>query len=188
MINTKLFLVFGFLWCFEAFHVGLEYLKNRKNLATVLKEKSSCNSPLEIFFRVVGGLNLLRGLFLFITFCCKIQVWNMVRKSCGRQKRPTMTGSVPKLNIKGATKTISATKDFNNSEGMSSIKLPVTDKRAASERAKKDQDDTESKRVGDHFECQHPDFNEKSIDDKVAAGELGNQGHYLNLFCSCLTP
>ena len=35
---------------------------------------------------------------------------------------------------------------------------------------------------------QHPDFNEKSIDDKVAAGELGNQGHYLNLFCSCLTP
>ena len=164
----KLFLVFGFLWCFEAFHVAIEFLMNSKGLAARHREEeegeSRCDSPLEIFSRIVGGLNFLRGLFLFITFCCKTQVWNLVSKSCGRQKRPTMTGrSVPKLNIKDATTVVSGSSRAkeerdNSDEGMLSFKLPAMDNLTDNEGAK------------DQLE------------------KLGNQGHNVNLFCGRRSP
>ena len=162
--------------------MGIEYLMNSKVLAARHKEEEiRCDSPLEILSWVVGGLNFLRGLFLFITFCCKMQVWNLVTKSCGRQKRPTTTG---KQNIKGATTIVSGsskTKEDRrkNDEGMLRVKLPAVDNLTASV-GEKDQ------RVGDHFKCQHPELPEKCIKEKVSE-ELGNPGHNVNLFYSRLS-
>ena len=145
--------------------MAIEFLMNSKGLTARHKEEESrCDSPLEIFSRIVGGLNFLRGLFLFITFCCKTQVWNLVLKSCGRQKRPTMTGrSVPKLNIKDATTVVSGSsrakeEQDNSDEGMLSFKLPAMDNLTDNEGAK------------DQLE------------------KLGNQGHNVNLFCSHRSP
>ena len=181
--------------------MGLEYLKNSKGLAARHKEEeeeSSCDGPLEIFSRVIGGLNFLRGLFLFLTFCCKLQIWNLLKKACGvTGKRPTLsTGRhVPKIKIKGAT-TISAssTTYCHNSENMASLQLPTSDEKckeaaASEEKAKEqqetpDRDHTESKSVADHINCQQP---EKSMDNEVS-GVLGIQGHDVNLFCSSFSP
>lgn len=166
--------------------MGIEYLMNSKVLAARHKEEEiRCDSPLEILSWVVGGLNFLRGLFLFITFCCKMQVWNLVTKSCGRQKRPTTTGrSVPKQNIKGATTIVSGSSTTKadrckNDEGMLRVKLPAVDNLTASV-GEKDQ------RVGDHFKCHHSDLPEKCIKEKVS-DELANPGHNVNLFCSRLS-
>ena len=81
--------------------MGLEFLIDshnhpgpnspRSHLQEEEEEEKFCDSPLRIFSWVVGGINFLRGLFLFVTFCCKKQVWDLVTRSCRRQKRPTMT-------------------------------------------------------------------------------------------------
>ena len=179
--------------------MGLEYLKNSKGLAARHKEmeESGCSGPLEIFSRVIGGLNFLRGLFLFCTFCCKLQVWNLVKKTCGVSNRPTIAAGKhsQKLDIKGAT-TISAssTTYCQNSENMASLHLPTSDEKykeaaASEEKAKEqqetpDQDPTESKSAADHIICQQP---EKPKNNKVS-NVLGSQGHEVNLFCSGFSP
>merc|ERR1712130_955466 len=173
LLNIKLFLVFGFLWCFEAFHVGLEYLIGSNNhpgpnsprshlQEEEEEEERFCDSPLRIFSWVVGSINFLRGLFLFVTFCCKKQVWDLVTRSC-RRKRPTMT--MTGRNIKDESSKIKE-EGHNSDEGM----LKVKDNLAAS--ASKEAKD---QCAGDHFESQHPDLPEKSINNEDE-DEVENQG------------
>ena len=145
------------MWSFEAFDVFL-----RK------KEKSICGSPFEIISRVIGGLNLLRGLFLFVVFCCKAQVWDLV--TCRRKKRPTLAGArVTKINVRDTG--ISASRDSI------SIQLPEKDQPTTAE-SSRDRRDTES--IGDQINWQQsPDLPENSIDQKVSS-ELGKE----DLICS----
>ena len=155
------------MWSFEAFDVFL-----RKND----KEKRICG-PFEIISRVIGGLNLLRGLFLFVVFCCKAQVWDLV--TCRRKKRPTLAGArVTKINVRDTGVSASSeAKECRNSKDSISIQLPEKEQPTTAE-SSRDQRDTES--IGDQINCQQsPDLPENSIDQKVSS-ELGKE----DLICS----
>ena len=166
--------------------MGLEYLIDsnnhpgpnspRSHLQEEEEEERFCDSPLRIFSWVVGGINFLRGLFLFVTFCCKKQVWDLVTRSC-RRKRPTMT--MTGRNIKDESSKIKE-EGHNSDEGM----LKVKDNLAASASASIEAKD---QCAGDHFESQHPDLPEKSINNE-GEDEVENQGKSVNLFCRRILP
>ena len=42
------------------------------------KKSSSCF--FQLFLRIIGGLNMLRGLFIFLVFIFKRSVWEMIKK------------------------------------------------------------------------------------------------------------
>ena len=68
----KLFSILGILWTFSFLHYLIHGDHN-----------DSCqeySTSLEIFFRMIDGLNLLRGFFMFFIFVCKKSVWSKVIK------------------------------------------------------------------------------------------------------------
>ena len=65
----KLFFVLGILWGSEGIH------------AIIHNEKENCqNSPLDVFFRAIDSLNILRGFFIFLIFICKRTVWTKITR------------------------------------------------------------------------------------------------------------
>jgi len=71
VLYTKMFLVLGLLWVFSMAHYILHGHHPR----------GLCHYPsnLEVFFRIVDSLNLLRGFFIFIIFVCKANVISKVK-------------------------------------------------------------------------------------------------------------
>ena len=59
----KLFTVMGILWIFEILHFLLHGDHDEEGL--------DCLSPLELFFRALGAINLARGALIFYIFVCK---------------------------------------------------------------------------------------------------------------------
>lgn len=78
MIYIKLCLVLGIPWIFECLHYLIHW--NHEHLVVVLPE-SYCASATEIFFRICGGLNISRGVFIFIIFVCKWTIWDKLKKT-----------------------------------------------------------------------------------------------------------
>ena len=64
----KLFFVLGILWGSEGIHA-------------IIHKKEDCqNSPLDVFFRAIDSLNILRGFFIFLIFICKRTVWTKITR------------------------------------------------------------------------------------------------------------
>lgn len=61
----------GLSWLSECIHVELH--GDHKGM-------SSCNFNIEVFLRVIGGLNMMRGFFIFLVFIFKPKIWNLVRQ------------------------------------------------------------------------------------------------------------
>ena len=81
----KLFFVLGILWGCESIHAIIHN-----------NETEKCPlSYMEIFFRAIDSLNLLRGFFLFLIFICKKTVWNKItryyKQKCGQSARPRLS-------------------------------------------------------------------------------------------------
>ena len=72
ILYGKLFFILGILWTFSFLH----YMVHGDH-SNSCKEYST---HLEIFFRMVDGLNLLRGFFMFLIFVCKKTVWSKVAR------------------------------------------------------------------------------------------------------------
>ena len=71
VLFTKLFLIMGLSWLSECIHIELHGdHTNMKN----------CNFYVEVFLRILGGLNMIRGFFIFLVFICKPKIWNLVKK------------------------------------------------------------------------------------------------------------
>ena len=71
VLFTKLFLIMGLSWFSECIHIELHGdHTNMKN----------CNFYVEVFLRILGGLNMIRGFFIFLVFICKPKIWNLVQK------------------------------------------------------------------------------------------------------------
>ena len=65
----KLFFVLGILWGCEGIH------------AIIHNEKENCqSSSLDVFFRAIDSLNILRGFFIFLIFICKRTVWTKITR------------------------------------------------------------------------------------------------------------
>merc|ERR1712080_259414 len=72
VLYTKLFLILGILWMASTIH----YILHGSH------RMGACyyNYQLEIFFRFIDSLNLLRGFFMFIIFVCKKNVINNIKR------------------------------------------------------------------------------------------------------------
>ena len=72
VLFTKLFLIMGITWLSECIHVELH--GDHTNM-------EHCNFHLEVFLRVLGGLNMIRGFFIFLVFICKPKIlkWTQER-------------------------------------------------------------------------------------------------------------
>ena len=71
VLYVKLFSIPGILWTFSFLHYIVHGNHN-----------SSCedySSYLEIFFRLIDSINILRGFFIFLIFVCKKTVWVKVK-------------------------------------------------------------------------------------------------------------
>ena len=88
VLYTKLFLILGILWMFSTIH----YIVHSNHPDGLC---GYCNN-LEVFFRVIDSLNLLRGFFMFLIFVCKENVKNKVRARFGLT-RGEHNGSVKTL-------------------------------------------------------------------------------------------
>ena len=55
---------------------------------------------LQVTIRCLGGLNMVRGFFIFIIFICKQSVWDLAKK-----EYPRLTGFFSKRKTKTKTKT-----------------------------------------------------------------------------------
>jgi len=75
VLYTKLFLILGILWMFSTIHYIL-HSNHPEGLCHY-------SNNLEVFFRVIDSLNLLRGFFMFVIFVCKENVKNKVRARFG---------------------------------------------------------------------------------------------------------
>ena len=176
------------MWCFEAFHVGIEFLLKKEEKGN-LGSGDGCSSPLEILARVMGGINLLRGLFLFVTFCCKKKVWNLLSNSCGR-KKPTFAGrQVPKIKYQAPSTVVALSMDKEPSteeDRTSSLQIPGARKRRVSTEGSEDQKKTptwapkekENLSLGDHIlnelleKSAEAESSDELVDqDKVETGE-----------------
>lgn len=71
VLFTKLFLIMGLSWLSECIHIELHGDHT---------DMVYCNFYLEVFLRVIGGLNMIRGFFIFLVFICKPKIWNLARK------------------------------------------------------------------------------------------------------------
>ena len=70
ILYGKLFSILGILWTISFLHYMIHG-----------DHSNSCeeySTFLEIFFRMIDGLNLLRGFFMFLIFVCKRTVWSKV--------------------------------------------------------------------------------------------------------------
>ena len=65
----KLFTVMGVLWIFECVH----YLVHGDH------RNMDCDSYTELFHRIIGCINLLRGFLIFFIFVCKESIRDKVR-------------------------------------------------------------------------------------------------------------
>ena len=74
---SKLITLFGIFWVLEAVHALLENWAPEEFSHNTKKE---CGTFGGVFFRFTSGCNLLRGLFFFLTFCCKRTIWQGFRK------------------------------------------------------------------------------------------------------------
>ena len=74
ILYGKLFFILGILWTFSFLH----YLIHGNHSNTSCEDFSSY---LEMFFRVIDSLNLLRGFLMFLIFVCKKTVWGKVKRS-----------------------------------------------------------------------------------------------------------
>ena len=88
VLYTKLFLILGILWMFSTIHYIL-HSNHPDGLC-------SYSNNLEVFFRVIDSLNLLRGFFMFVIFVCKENVKKKVRARFGLM-REEHNGSVKTL-------------------------------------------------------------------------------------------
>ena len=88
VLYTKLFLILGILWMFSTIHYILH--SNHPD--------GFCHysNNLEVFFRVIDSLNLLRGFFMFVIFVCKENVKKKVGAMFGL-RRCEHNGSVKTL-------------------------------------------------------------------------------------------
>ena len=71
VLFTKLFLIMGLSWLSECIHIELH--GDHQNM-------EYCNFYLEVFLRVLGGLNMIRGFFIFMVFICKPKIWDLASK------------------------------------------------------------------------------------------------------------
>ena len=159
--------------------MGIEFLLKKEEKGN-LGSEDGCSSPLEILARVMGGINLLRGLFLFVTFCCKKKVWNLLSNSCGR-KKPTFAGrQVPKIKYQAPSTVVALSMDKEPSteeDRTSSLQIPGARKkqRRVSTEGSEDQKKTPKERanisLGDHI---LNELLEKSAEAE-SSGELVNQ-------------
>ena len=85
VMYSKLFLLFGIFWVTEAVHAVLD------NWWLESLHEEECNTFTEVFFRFASGCNLLRGLFIFLAFCCKTTIWQSFRKA----------DRLPKIKVQG---------------------------------------------------------------------------------------
>ena len=67
-LYMKLFFVLGILWGCEGIH------------AIIHNDQECQNSSLEVFFRAIDSLNILRGFFIFLIFICKRTVWTKITR------------------------------------------------------------------------------------------------------------
>ena len=88
VLYTKLFLILGILWMFSTIH----YIVHSNHPDGLC----GYSNNLEVFFRVIDSLNLLRGFFMFLIFVCKENVKNKVRARFGLT-RGEHNGSVKTL-------------------------------------------------------------------------------------------
>ena len=70
VLFTKLFLIMGLSWLSECIHIELH--GDHQDL-------HDCNFYLEVFLRVIGGLNMIRGFFIFMVFICKPKIWTLAQ-------------------------------------------------------------------------------------------------------------
>ena len=89
ILYGKLFFILGILWTFSFLH----YLIHGDH-------SNSCedyNTFLEIFFRIIDSLNILRGFFLFLIFVCKKSVLKkMVQVTKGKDE---VIGEVTEMHL-----------------------------------------------------------------------------------------
>ena len=95
---SKLFLLFGIFWVTEAVHAVLD------NWWLESLHEEECNTFTEVFFRFASGCNLLRGLFIFLAFCCKTTIWQSFKKAdrltkIKVQSRIEQSGKEPTLDL-----------------------------------------------------------------------------------------
>ena len=72
VLYTKLFVVMGILWSFECIH----FLMHGDH------QNTSCHLSLEMVFRAIDCVNLLRGCFMFFIFVCKESILAKVCAIC----------------------------------------------------------------------------------------------------------
>jgi len=77
MLFTKLFFILGILWTFSCLHY---LIHNHQTQDHHNCDQEEFNTSLEIFFRIIDCLNLLRGLFFFLIFTCKKKVLGQLTK------------------------------------------------------------------------------------------------------------
>ena len=70
VLYTKLFIVMGISWTFECVH----HLVHSDHTHT----QTRCYDYVELFFRLMGCLNLLRGSLIFFIFVCKDSILDKV--------------------------------------------------------------------------------------------------------------
>ena len=70
VLYTKLFIVMGISWTFECLH----HLVHSDHTHT----QTRCYDYVELFFRLMGCLNLLRGSLIFFIFVCKDSILDKV--------------------------------------------------------------------------------------------------------------
>ena len=70
VLYSKLFIVMGISWSFECVH----HLVHSDHTHT----QTRCYDYLELFFRLMGCLNLLRGSLIFFIFVCKDSILDKV--------------------------------------------------------------------------------------------------------------
>ena len=68
VLFTKLFLIMGLSWLSECIHIELH--GDHSDL-------HHCNFYFEVFLRFIGGLNMIRGFFIFMVFICKPKIWTL---------------------------------------------------------------------------------------------------------------
>ena len=65
VLFTKLFFIMGITWISECIHIELH-----GDHTTMVQ----CNFYFEVFLRILGGLNMIRGFFIFLVFICKPKI------------------------------------------------------------------------------------------------------------------
>ena len=70
-LYMKLFFVLGILWVVESIHSIIHNKQEKCELSSM---------EVEVFFRVIDMLNILRGFLIFLIFICKRTVWTKMTR------------------------------------------------------------------------------------------------------------